>query len=182
MEHRLTEGDPAEEILRVAAALQCNLIVIGTHGRTGLGRLLMGSVAEEVLRKAVCPVLVVKAERASSSAEPETTLNDGEPIEVRPRGALASSPPTQTLVRSSAVEVVRLIASAGQKIPAHASKGAIIVHCLEGAVALTALGRTKVLEPGTLVHLPAGKQHALEGIATVSLVLLTILVPTQLTR
>ena len=41
-------------------ALRCDLIVMGTHGRTGLGRLLTGSVAEEVLRKAVCPVLVVK--------------------------------------------------------------------------------------------------------------------------
>jgi hypothetical protein len=36
------------------------VIVMGTHGRTGLGRLLMGSVAEQVVRKATCPVLTVK--------------------------------------------------------------------------------------------------------------------------
>jgi nucleotide-binding universal stress UspA family protein len=60
VEHRLKEGAPATEILRTARALECDLIVMGTHGRTGVGRLLMGSVAEEVLRKAPCPVLTVK--------------------------------------------------------------------------------------------------------------------------
>jgi nucleotide-binding universal stress UspA family protein len=61
VEHRLEEGGPAEEILRVAAALPCDLIVMGTHGRTGLGRVLMGSVAEDVLRRAPCPVVTVRA-------------------------------------------------------------------------------------------------------------------------
>jgi nucleotide-binding universal stress UspA family protein len=58
--HRLEEGDPATEILRVARELNGDLIVLGTHGRTGLGRLLMGSVAEQVVRQAPCPVLTVK--------------------------------------------------------------------------------------------------------------------------
>jgi nucleotide-binding universal stress UspA family protein len=57
----LQEGDPATEILRTAEETRCALLVMGTHGRTGLGRLLMGSVAEVVLRKAPCPVLTVKA-------------------------------------------------------------------------------------------------------------------------
>jgi nucleotide-binding universal stress UspA family protein len=60
VEHRLVEGDPAVQINRLAAESRCDLIVLGTHGRTGLGRLLMGSVAEEVVRKAPCPVLTVK--------------------------------------------------------------------------------------------------------------------------
>lgn len=58
--HRLEEGDTVEEILRVAQTENCDLIVIGTHGRSGLSRLLMGSVAEQVLRKATCPLLTVK--------------------------------------------------------------------------------------------------------------------------
>jgi nucleotide-binding universal stress UspA family protein len=58
-ERRLEEGDPAMEILRVAQEIGANLIVMGTHGRTGLARLLMGSVAERVVRKALCPVLTV---------------------------------------------------------------------------------------------------------------------------
>ena len=61
IEHRLERGAPAERIIRVAHETGCDLIVMGTHGRTGLGRMLMGSVAEEVLRKATCPVLTVKA-------------------------------------------------------------------------------------------------------------------------
>jgi nucleotide-binding universal stress UspA family protein len=60
VEHRLVEGEATEQILRTAAAVNADLIMVGTHGRTGLGRLLMGSVAEEVLRKAPCPVLTVK--------------------------------------------------------------------------------------------------------------------------
>jgi nucleotide-binding universal stress UspA family protein len=59
VEHRVAEGQPADEILRLARKVSCDLIVMGTHGRTGLNRLLHGSVAEEVLRKAPCPVLSV---------------------------------------------------------------------------------------------------------------------------
>jgi nucleotide-binding universal stress UspA family protein len=61
IETRLTQGDVATEILREAEDPKCGLIVLGTHERTGLGRLLMGSVSEAVLRKAHCPVLTVKS-------------------------------------------------------------------------------------------------------------------------
>ena len=61
MQHLLAEGDPAAEIVRVAAESGCGLIVMGTHGRTGLDRLVMGSVAEQVMRRAPCPVLTAKS-------------------------------------------------------------------------------------------------------------------------
>jgi nucleotide-binding universal stress UspA family protein len=60
VEYQTSEGEAAPEILRFAEETGCDLIVMGTHGRTGLERLLMGSVAEAVLRRACCPVLVVK--------------------------------------------------------------------------------------------------------------------------
>jgi nucleotide-binding universal stress UspA family protein len=60
VEYRLREGDPAREIVALASEIPCDLIVLGTHGRTGLKRLLMGSVAERVLRLAACPVVTVK--------------------------------------------------------------------------------------------------------------------------
>jgi predicted phosphoribosyltransferase/nucleotide-binding universal stress UspA family protein len=60
VEHRLLEGEPAAEILGLAEEIDCDLIVMGTHGRTGLTRLALGSVAETVLRKAPCPVLTIK--------------------------------------------------------------------------------------------------------------------------
>ncbi len=66
-EHRLLHGDPgsqttkpADVIVRVAEEEQVDLIVLGTHGRSGLSRTLMGSVAESVLRNARCGVIVVK--------------------------------------------------------------------------------------------------------------------------
>lgn len=59
VEHLLEDGDAAKQILKVAEDTKAGLIVIGTHGRTGLGRLFMGSVAEQVMRGAKCPVLTV---------------------------------------------------------------------------------------------------------------------------
>ena len=58
--HRLTMGDPAGEIVRIAAEEGVEMIVLGTHGRSGLTRMLMGSVAEAVVRRAPCPVLVYR--------------------------------------------------------------------------------------------------------------------------
>ena len=60
VEHLLEEGNPVSEILRVARESQCDLIVMGSHGHTWLAHLLMGNVAEQVVRKATCPILVVK--------------------------------------------------------------------------------------------------------------------------
>ena len=59
-EHRLTMGDPAGEVVRIADDEGCEMIVMGTHGRTGLTRLLMGSVAEQIVRRAPCPVLIYR--------------------------------------------------------------------------------------------------------------------------
>jgi universal stress protein A len=57
---QLAQGDPAAEILRVAREINCDMIVMGTHGLTGFKRLVMGSVAEGVTREAHCPVVIVK--------------------------------------------------------------------------------------------------------------------------
>ena len=70
--HRLTMGDPAGEIVRIAADERAEMIVLGTHGRTGMTRLLMGSVAEAIVRRAPCPVLVYReaAERLARKPQP----------------------------------------------------------------------------------------------------------------
>ncbi|MEQ1903377.1 MAG: universal stress protein [Pirellulaceae bacterium] len=59
-EHLFVRGEPVEVILDTVKKQDVDLIVMPTHGRTGLARLLMGSVAEKVVRLASCPVLVVK--------------------------------------------------------------------------------------------------------------------------
>jgi nucleotide-binding universal stress UspA family protein len=77
VQHVVMEGDPAAGIVEKARELACDVIVMGTHGRTGVGRLLLGSVAEAVLRKAPCPVLTIKglpAAVARAVAVPEEAV------------------------------------------------------------------------------------------------------------
>jgi nucleotide-binding universal stress UspA family protein len=75
VEHRLLEGNPASEILGVVRDAKCDLVVMGTHGRSGVGRLLMGSVAEQVVRRAACPALTVKAPHTHSPAATSADSN-----------------------------------------------------------------------------------------------------------
>jgi nucleotide-binding universal stress UspA family protein len=72
IEHRLLEGEPAEMILKLARDVSADVIVMGTHGSSGLTRLLVGSVAESVMRKAPCPVLTVRGSFRPSSAHAPT--------------------------------------------------------------------------------------------------------------
>ena len=67
--HVLLHGDPATEIVRYAADAGIDVVVIGTHGRTGVDRLVMGSVAERVMREANCSVLVVKLPKGVTAPE-----------------------------------------------------------------------------------------------------------------
>lgn len=59
-EARIAGGSAGEEILRFAGETGADLIVVGTHGRTGLKHFLLGSVAERIVRQAACPVLTVR--------------------------------------------------------------------------------------------------------------------------
>lgn len=68
VEAHLLKGDPASEIIKATGELQCDFIVMGTHGRTGVPRLLMGSVMERVLRASPVPIVAV---RQPSAAERE---------------------------------------------------------------------------------------------------------------
>ena len=65
-EYALRVGVPAEEIVRYADACDADLIIMGTHGRGGLAHALMGSVAEQVVRVAPCPVLLVRAPKRAA--------------------------------------------------------------------------------------------------------------------
>ncbi|MEL7640091.1 MAG: universal stress protein [Solidesulfovibrio sp.] len=58
-------GYPAEEILKAAEDCHADMIVMGTHGRTGIDRIIFGSVAEKVVKTAACPVLTVKPREAA---------------------------------------------------------------------------------------------------------------------
>ena len=72
-EYAVHIGTPAEEIVRYADARAIDLIIMGTHGRSGVAHLLLGSVAEQVVRAAPCPVLLVR-QRKTAVVKTEATI------------------------------------------------------------------------------------------------------------
>jgi len=82
--HILVEGNPVDKILGHAKTEEVDMIVMGTHGTTGLTRLLMGSVAESVMRNTLCPVLTI---RKPFHPNPENDIPDVRPT-VEPMAAV----------------------------------------------------------------------------------------------
>ena len=74
-EHYCVVGDPVTDILAMAEGKKADLIVMASHGRTGLSRLLIGSIAEAVMRRAPCPVLIVKqpSKQDEHNTHPDTS-------------------------------------------------------------------------------------------------------------
>jgi quercetin dioxygenase-like cupin family protein len=97
----------------------------------------------------------------------------GEIIDVRPLGPALAKSVTSTLVKTAALEVIRLVVLAGKDIPEHKAPGDLTVQCLEGAVEFTADGQTQRLRAGEMLYLAAGVAHSLRGAQDAS-VLLTI--------
>lgn len=102
-------------------------------------------------------------------------LKSGEIVQLLLGNALGDSK-TTTLVKTTDLELIRLIIPAGKIISFHKAPGEVIVHCLEGRVAFTAEDRTQELTVGQLLYLNAGVLHALKGIEDTSL-LVTLLLP-----
>ncbi len=97
-----------------------------------------------------------------------------EVVNVRPLGANLSQARTETLIKTDALEVIRLVATAGKEIAQHEVPGEITLQCLEGQIELTANGKTQRLSAGELVYLPGSTPHAVRAVENAS-VLLTIL-------
>ncbi len=98
----------------------------------------------------------------------------GEVVDVRPLGSALADSKTTTLFKTENVEAVRIVMPAGKEISEHEAPGEIIVQCLEGKVAFTALGKTTELEAGQLMYLAAEEPHSVKCIEAASF-LLTIL-------
>ncbi|MDC0936223.1 universal stress protein [Pirellulales bacterium] len=84
LQRRYLRGAAVSEIVAFADREKVDLIVMGTHGRTGISRVLMGSIAEGVLRKATCPVLTVKTPMELEEDE-EVKEEPGQKQELHPR-------------------------------------------------------------------------------------------------
>lgn len=97
----------------------------------------------------------------------------GEVIDVRPLANTLGSSETKTLIKTSHIEVIRMVLSAGKIISDHKAPGEIIVQCLEGDITFTTMGEPKQLRAGDMLYLAAGEPHALEA-AEDSSFLLTI--------
>ena len=98
----------------------------------------------------------------------------GEVVDVRPLGPALAETKTRTLFKTESLEAVRMVMPAGKEIPEHEAPGEIIVQCLEGKVAFTALGKTTELEAGQLLYFAAEEPHSVKCIEDASF-LLTIL-------
>jgi len=71
-------GDVADEILEAARAMKSEVLVVGTHGRTGLSHLLLGSVAERLVRRASVPVITVRSESPEAQLTAEERAAEDE--------------------------------------------------------------------------------------------------------
>ncbi len=80
IETHLLKGEPSIEIGEAAAHLECDLIVMGTHGRKGLSHLVMGSVAEKVIRLAPVPVVTIKMNALAETDRQKEAPQPGEEI------------------------------------------------------------------------------------------------------
>ncbi|MFO0866219.1 MAG: universal stress protein [Gemmataceae bacterium] len=76
VERYLIDGDPARAIVEFAERKGADMIVVGSHGRTGIPRMVMGSVAELIARRAACPVMIVKTpvKEEGRVTEPEAAM------------------------------------------------------------------------------------------------------------
>jgi|LakMenEpi03Aug12_release.lakeMendotaPanAssembly.Ray.scaffolds.fasta_scaffold07972_4 nucleotide-binding universal stress UspA family protein len=94
---QIRHGNPANEIVRYADEQRINLIVVGTHGRGALGHLLMGSIAERVVRLAGCPVLTVGQKVAAAIGAPSV-------VAAKSETATAAAAPAPPVAKAATVD------------------------------------------------------------------------------
>lgn len=99
--------------------------------------------------------------------------DSGDVIDIHPLGAALANTKTTTLVKTKALEVIRLVIPAGKEIPEHRAHGEITVQCLEGRVAFATSGTKRDLVAGQMLYLSSEELHSLHGIEDSS-VLVTI--------
>jgi nucleotide-binding universal stress UspA family protein len=116
VEPRVGFGQPAQRLIEEAKASNAELIVVGTHGREGLSHLLLGSVAEEVMRKAPCSVLVARARNESTTA----ALRERAPV----RSATDRAP-------AATAEEVERDEPAPAVFEPHIDAGRVVLHVLD---------------------------------------------------
>lgn len=95
----------------------------------------------------------------------------GDVIDVRPLGTELAAAKTSTLLKTATIEIIRLVLTKGKVLAEHKAPGEITVHCLEGKIAFTALGKTRELTSGQLLYLPPGEPHSVQCLENASFLL-----------
>jgi len=98
----------------------------------------------------------------------------GELINIAPLGPELPNATTTTLIKTDALEVIRLVVPADKRIAEHRTRGQVTIQCLEGEVGIVIAGGTTVLSQNEMLYLHEGEMHAVHGIQDASL-LVTIL-------
>jgi quercetin dioxygenase-like cupin family protein len=99
------------------------------------------------------------------------------PLELRAARNEFNQLKAENVLKTKHAEVVRLIVPKGKEIPPHRAPGELLVQCIEGRVAFTAMGETCELTPGRLLHLPADRHHALRSLENSTLLLIVLQPP-----
>jgi quercetin dioxygenase-like cupin family protein len=99
----------------------------------------------------------------------------GEVVDIRPLGAALSSTVTHTIVKTAALEVIRIVLRAGNELPPHRVPGEITVQCLEGKVTFRAADVDRALAAGQFLFLDGGVEHALRAHEESSLLVTIVL-------
>jgi quercetin dioxygenase-like cupin family protein len=107
---------------------------------------------------------------------PPSPIQPGQTIDVAPLETCFESKRVTVLLKTEAVEIVRVFIPAGETVPTYESQGEVILHCLEGAVRLNARGTPRELKAGKLVCLVVHEPFSLRGVEN-SVLLLTVLTP-----
>ncbi len=100
----------------------------------------------------------------------------GRPIDARPLGERLAGTPSHALLKTGALELMRVVLRAGESLPSHAVDAEATLHCIEGSVRVRVSERESRLESGTLLLVPAGHAYAVDADEDASL-LVTMLLP-----
>lgn len=100
--------------------------------------------------------------------------SSGQLVDVRPLGSQLTSAPSRAILKTSGLELMRMVLTAGRTVPEHRVPGECTIQCLEGRVELTSHGNTLIMREGDLVYFEGGVVHALHAQEDSSL-LVTIL-------
>ncbi len=96
------------------------------------------------------------------------------PVNIRPARTEYKQLKAESVFKTNGQEVVRLIVPRNKEIPPHRAPGELLVQCIEGRIAFTAMGETRELRAGQMIHLPPDKHHALRSLEDSALLLIIL--------